>query len=46
MITPQDGCKVTDIYEVFVSVVAVAFQIVFRTEKHANNVFLFLKKYF
>ena len=31
---------------VFGSVVAVAFQIAFRAEKHANNVFLFFKNYF
>ena len=31
---------------VFGSVVAVAFQIAFRDEKHANNVFLFFKNYF
>ena len=30
----------------FGSVVAVAFQIAFRTEKHANNVFSFLKNHF
>jgi hypothetical protein len=28
------------------SVVAVAFQITFRAEIHANDVFLFLKNYF
>ena len=31
---------------VFGSVVAVAFQIAFRAEKYANNVFLFFKNYF
>jgi hypothetical protein len=31
---------------VFGSVVVVAFQIAFRTEIHANNVFLFFKNYF
>jgi hypothetical protein len=31
---------------VFGSVVAVAFQIVFRVEIHANNVFLFFKNHF
>ena len=31
---------------VFESVVAVAFQIAFRDEKHVNNVFSFLKNYF
>jgi len=30
----------------FESVVAVAFQSVFHPEKHANNIFLFLKNYF
>ena len=34
------------IYRVFGSVVVVAFQIIFRAEKHANNVFLFFKNYF
>ena len=31
---------------VFGKVVAVAFQIAFRAEKHVNNVFLFFKNYF
>ena len=31
---------------VFGSVVAVAFQIIFRAEKHANNVFSFFKNHF
>ena len=31
---------------VFGSVVAVAFQNVFRSEMHQNNIFLFLKNYF
>jgi hypothetical protein len=31
---------------VFGSVVAVAFQIVFRAKIHANDIFLFLKNYF
>jgi hypothetical protein len=31
---------------VFGSVVAGAFQIAFRAEMHANNVFLFFKNYF
>jgi hypothetical protein len=31
---------------VFGSVVAVAFQIAFRAEIHANNIFLFFKNYF
>jgi hypothetical protein len=30
----------------FVSVVAVAFQIAFRAEIHANDIFLFFKNYF
>jgi len=34
------------IQSVFGSVVAVAFQIVFRAEIHANDVFLFFKNYF
>ena len=33
-------------YCVFDSVVAVAFQIAFRAEIHANDVFLFFKNYF
>jgi hypothetical protein len=31
---------------IFDSVVAVAFQIIFCIEMHANNVFLFFKNYF
>ena len=31
---------------VFGSVVVVAFQIAFRAEKHANNIFLFFKNHF
>jgi len=31
---------------VFSSVVAGAFQIVFRAEMHANNIFLFFKNHF
>jgi len=31
---------------VFGSVVAVAFQIAFRTEIHANDIFLFFKNHF
>ena len=34
------------IERVFGSVVVVAFQIAFRAEIHANNVFLFFKNYF
>ena len=34
------------IKSVFGSVVAVAFQIAFRAEIHANDVFLFFKNYF
>jgi hypothetical protein len=34
------------ISSVFGSVVAVAFQIVFRAKIHANDVFLFFKNYF
>jgi hypothetical membrane protein len=33
-------------YSVFGSVVAVAFQIAFRAEIHANDVFSFFKNYF
>ena len=39
----QDDCVSK---RVFGSVVAVAFQIAFRAEKHANNVFSFFKNYF
>jgi hypothetical protein len=31
---------------VFSSVVAGAFQIIFRVKMHANNIFLFFKNYF
>jgi hypothetical protein len=31
---------------VFSSVVVVVFQIIFRAEMHANDIFLFLKNYF
>jgi hypothetical protein len=31
---------------VFVSVVAVAFQVAFHAEIHANDIFLFFKNYF
>jgi hypothetical protein len=35
-----------DIISLFGSVVAVAFQIAFHAEIHANDVFLFFKNYF
>jgi hypothetical protein len=38
--------KIHLIKSVFGSVVAVAFQITFRAEMHANDVFLFFKNYF
>ena len=39
-------CIIASLKRVFESVVAVAFQIAFRAEKHANNVFSFFKNYF
>jgi hypothetical protein len=38
--------KVMKIKMVFESVVAVAFQSIFYSKMHQNNVFLFLKNYF
>jgi UDP-N-acetylglucosamine:LPS N-acetylglucosamine transferase len=34
------------VLRVFGGVVAVVFQSIFHSEKHANNIFLFLKNYF
>jgi len=42
--TPR--CGVDPLLSVFGSVVAGAFQIAFRAEMHANDVFLFFKNYF
>ena len=43
-----NGCVCILVYtnSLFDSVVAVAFQITFRVEMHANNIFLFFKNYF
>jgi len=38
----QTGCSIARVW----GVVAVAFQSIFHSEKHANNVFLFFKNYF
>jgi hypothetical protein len=43
---PLTFLSINQIKEVFGSVVVVAFQSVFHSEKCANNIFLFSKNYF